>query len=525
MNNSLSKNSTEVGRDIQGLRLVHRSFSAGGSLACPELAEWGEEGLNAPRRLVNRLLVLAALASCGSVHAQTGIYVNPNNNVGIGTASPDFKFQVNVGNPATYGLGVYNTNDNLKLLFGTTTGSYLNIQGKTISTNTPYNITLQAEGGNVGIGTTSPDLKSQVNVGAAATYGLGVYNTNDNLKLLFGTTTGSYLNIQGKTISANTPYNIALQAEGGNVGIGTASPVAKLDVIDPTANDVILRVKSSIGGAGAQNAILYLRPTGPKQGQIAVIATSDLVFGESSSDPGAITSPHVTIQNTTGNVGIGTTSPGAKLDVVDPVNDAILRVKSASNGAQNAILYLRPTGPRQAQIAVIATSDLVLGESSSDPGAITSPHLTIKSTSGNVGIGTTSPQYMLDVAGQVRASAFIAPSQTYADFVFKTGYKLAHLSDVETAIKKDGHLPGIPSEAEAKAHGIDLASMQVKLLQKIEELTLHQIEQQKHQVDEEKILSAQESQLSDQQNQLKEQARRIENLEKENAELRDKVTQ
>ena len=129
---------------------------------------------------------------------------------------------------------------------------------------------------------------------------------------------------------------------------------------------------------------------------------------------------------------------------------------------------------------------------------------------GNVGIGTTSPGYMLDVAGQVHASAFVAPSQTYADFVFKPGYKLEPLSDIETAIKKDGHLPGIPSEAEAKANGIDLASMQVKLLQKIEELTLHQIEQQKL--------------LEDQAQRLDKQSQRIDRLEKENTELRMQTT-
>jgi hypothetical protein len=100
------------------------------------------------------------------------------------------------------------------------------------------------------------------------------------------------------------------------------------------------------------------------------------------------------------------------------------------------------------------------------------------SAAGNVGVGTTSPNYTLDVAGQVHAASFIAASgNTYADFVFKPGYKLPALSDVEASIAKAGHLPGIPSESDAKAHGVDLGAMQTKLLQKVEELTLYLVAQ------------------------------------------------
>jgi hypothetical protein len=84
--------------------------------------------------------------------------------------------------------------------------------------------------GFVGIGTTTPDLKLDVSHGTTAEYVATFQNTADNLELKIGTTTGGYLNIQGQVINNNAAYNIGLQTDGGNVGIGTASPAEKLHV-------------------------------------------------------------------------------------------------------------------------------------------------------------------------------------------------------------------------------------------------------------------------------------------------------
>jgi hypothetical protein len=98
---------------------------------------------------------------------------------------------------------------------------------------------------------------------------------------------------------------------------------------------------------------------------------------------------------------------------------------------------------------------------------------------GNVGIGgVESPTNKLDVNGTIRAKEVIVETG-WADFVFKPDYELPSLSEVESHIKEKGHLPEIPSETEVLENGVSLGEMNVKLLQKIEEMTLYIIQQEK----------------------------------------------
>jgi hypothetical protein len=84
----------------------------------------------------------------------------------------------------------------------------------------------------------------------------------------------------------------------------------------------------------------------------------------------------------------------------------------------------------------------------------------------------------LDVYGILQAQEIIVSNSGWADFVFADSYQLPSLMEVKQHISENKHLPGIPSEAEVKENGTNLGEMQVKLLQKIEELTLYVIQQQ-----------------------------------------------
>jgi len=98
---------------------------------------------------------------------------------------------------------------------------------------------------------------------------------------------------------------------------------------------------------------------------------------------------------------------------------------------------------------------------------------------GNVGIGRPDPYYKLDVVGIIRAHEVKVNTSPGADFVFNEDYTLKSLNEVSDFIQANKHLPEIPSAADMVNNGLDMGEFQIKLLQKIEELTLYVIEQDK----------------------------------------------
>ena len=105
--------------------------------------------------------------------------------------------------------------------------------------------------------------------------------------------------------------------------------------------------------------------------------------------------------------------------------------------------------------------------------------LIIQAEGGNVGIGTTNPTNKLDVNGTIHSKEVKVDMNGWPDFVFKKEYNLPTLDEVEKHIAEKGHLENIPSEKEVLQNGINLGQMNAKLLQKIEELTLYLLKQDK----------------------------------------------
>jgi hypothetical protein len=256
----------------------------------------------------------------------------------------------------------------------------------------------------------------------------------------------------------------------GNVGIGTNAPGSHcLEVItSATGNDIAVR--GAIGrpsgdnyafagyasGAGANSnngGLFYASGATINRGvyiyNVAAGANNFALYSESAAQ-----------SYFAGNVGIGTTSPSAKLDV---------RGEVWVGGSAAPTLRLRDGASEYATMRIFS-GDLAFEVANNERMRI--------AAGGNVGIGTTSPTYPLTVNGTVRAKEVIVDTG-WSDYVFDPDYRLAPLAEVERQIKTEKHLPGIPTAAEVMATGISVGDMQARLLRKIEELTLHQIAQEK----------------------------------------------
>ncbi|MEC5145109.1 hypothetical protein [Chitinophaga sp. 212800010-3] len=138
-------------------------------------------------------------------------------------------------------------------------------------------------------------------------------------------------------------------------------------------------------------------------------------------------------------------------------------------------------GSRKFGIGASSDSILYLFSTDSDTSNTDIRYDLVLTKGGNFGIGTVKPgSYKLAVEGLLGARKIrVTQQSTWADFVFHPNYQLPALAEVENYIRQNGHLPEIPSAAEVKENGVDVGEMNKLLLQKVEELTLYLIRQQK----------------------------------------------
>jgi hypothetical protein len=248
----------------------------------------------------------------------------------------------------------------------------------------------------------------------------------------------------------------AIYYNGGNVGIGTASPGNNLDVVGTVhsggtgaalfSSD---RTDGSVWGFYGQNSVARIWNSG----------TGDLLYF-----------------NKSGYLGLGTGGPLAKLHST---------VGAASTGKIAALIYgSTGTGTFTDEVGHShALATFVVGSNwfSNSNGSLVNVYsaagdgLLFVGAGGNVGVGTTNPQSRLSVHGTIQAKEVIV-NTGWSDYVFTPSYHPPSLESTADYIRAHHHLPGMPTAKEVKEKGVSVGDVEAKLLAKVEELTLQMIE-------------------------------------------------
>ena len=341
--------------------------------------------------------------------------------------------------------------------------------------------------GKVGIGTNNPWSGAKLTVeNVIATKPSGVDGYYSYLKSIWSVNNAFELGISDGSnwhkliTSSNYHYGSTLQfwtsdtekmriTSSGNVGIGTSTPDdTKLHVMKGEASASPFSVTTAVLENSTTNILQFLNPNTsvagimfgdgghPYSGYIRYShADNDMQFWTNAQKRMSI--------DVNGNVGIGSTSPTlGKLQINQSIN---------SNAGGLTIVDSDVT--RSFRLFIDGTNAILNGNSGG-----TIP-IILNQGGGNVGIGRT-PSHTLDVAGTIRAQEVIVEIAAPApDYVFEEDYNLRTLSEVESFVKENKHLPDVPTGESMEQNGIGVAEMNMLLLKKMEEMTLYMINQQK----------------------------------------------
>ena len=294
------------------------------------------------------------------------------------------------------------------------------------------------------------------------------------------------------SITNNTPLTNL------NMGIGNTSPALKLDIKTVSTNDGI-RIQQT----GNTAAVLNLAASTGRRWALFSLGSGNSNAGNFALyDYGGAAGPaggyRLFVQGSTGNVGIGTTTPSQKLQV----NNGLIMVSGSNSFGGPMIVFsdniapnAYPNGRWGIEYAPTAKGLNFWKPSNPNTAGGGGNYYMLLKDDGKIGMGVTDDNtdanfcasafpngYRLYVKGGIltdKVKVAVYCSAQWADYVFAADYKLKSLDEVEAFVKANKHLPGVLSAEQMVKEGNDLGATDAKLLEKIEELTLYIIEQNK----------------------------------------------
>jgi hypothetical protein len=436
--------------------------------------------------LANTQTFTGSIQATGSTHYLLG-------NVGIGTTSPQTLLTLNGPNVSYAGQLQIAAPDFAQITFYSSSAVTPGVSNRKASiiynaANNTFEVANQitnghlilqgsdSGGGNVGIGTDSPSTKLDVrgtifssgsfgnrgvedayrikfydNGGIANDAGIGLDGSAGLEEMWFNSLNGFYW-------ATGTNGEKMRITQGGNVGIGTTNPTAKLDVSAGTNLNLGVQQLSLDNFSNDGIGITFSRTSSDddlaalgvvESDKLGLFSRSGIIFATSGSSTYSATSEVMRIAEN-GNVGIGTTSPNSKLDIsVTPSaawmnlingNETAFRLTTYNNGTNNGSstyafkhgLYYNST---ENAAVTFYRGDSSVGGFLTFTTNDGTERMRITNT-GNIGIGTTSPSNTLQVAGGVTATSFTgsfsgsisAPGST-TQVVYNSGGALAASSN------------------------------------------------------------------------------------------------
>lgn len=323
--------------------------------------------------------------------------------------------------------------------------------------------------------------------------------------------------IEAITSSWPTSFKGFVLTRGFSMGLGTSTPNARLNVHNgnislTNGNDVVPRNISAYTNSGSLNLFsnttvndgpaIELKgrthPTTPGEIRFSNYDQGYFVFGKYR--PGVPVYERQIVIGDDGNINMLRYDDGTPriIDGNSQTQSLQLYSNAAYNNGAGVELYGPAHSSRKGQARFVSRESGDLGAvgfdfSTYDGANFNSKMRILKNGRVVIGDVPTPDGYLLFVKEGIlteRLKVTLHNYSDWSDYVFADNYELKPLNEVEEYIDKNHHLPDVPSAEYVVKHGIDVAKMDATLLQKIEELTLYVIQQNKRMEALEKELKA-----------------------------------